>query len=135
MTPEQEQSLKATSKQAMRKAREDIRNAVREVMVREGLTAENIMRAAIDMAREIVNNTLKERKLNQMVTDEVNKAMANALEEVRQHSPNKQSIIATIRAKVEEEAQKLAYQAVKENLRVDVGVKDNTHSYPHGATY
>lgn len=117
--------------QANRKAREELRNAVRFCMKESGVTPADINTAAKDMTQTAVNKVLKERNLEAMIDAQIKTAMGNLL-------PTNKVISETIKAMIEKEAVLLAQQIVSRDLSVSIatnGGKGDAKSYEDGGKF
>jgi len=122
MTPNQERFER---QQADKKVREEIRNAVRQTLINRGITEADISKTAADMAREIVNNTLTERKLTNLIDEEITRM-------VREAMPTARQVKEVVAGAVQKEAARYAQEYVKNNIVLTV---NEAGQYPQGGTF
>lgn len=132
LSAQQVDALITSRKKATAKAREEIRNAVRARFVAEGLSTADIQRAAKELTQEVVNNTLAERKVREMVDKTVDKAVKEAIAQVAATFPSGSSISAAVKGAIEKEAARLAQQYVHTNIKVTAN--DAAH-YEQGGSF
>ncbi len=132
LNQQQVDALVSSRKKATEKAREEIRNAVRAAMVKEGFGGADLQRAAKDMAQSVVNNTLSERKLQDMVDATVQKMLMDAIAETQRSMPNGSTIAAMIKGCIEKEAARLAQQYIHKNIVVSA---NEAGAYKDGGTF
>jgi len=127
LTAQQVNALVDVRKKSMAKAREEIKNAVRASLLKDGIDTSDIKRAAREMTQDTVNNTLKERNIEQMVDAQIQKAIAAAF------SPAT-DIKLMVKSAIEREAAKVAHEYIKTNMKVDVSINETGH-YVQGGTF
>jgi membrane-bound lytic murein transglycosylase B len=118
---------------AARKAREEIRNAVRAEMVAQGFSREKLERAMTDIATHVAKKMVSSKRVEKIIDDTVEKAIAQAKLDVANLTPNFNSISERIERQVGVEIAQLAKERVRECVEITFtkGIKQ----YSEGGTF
>jgi hypothetical protein len=119
--------------QAAKKAREEIRNAVRAEMVAQGFSREKLERAMTDIATQVAKQLIASRKITDIIEKNITAAIEKAKVDVTAMAPSFKSIGERVERQVGIEIAELAKQRVRECVEINFtkGVK----AYPEGGSF
>lgn len=118
--------------QANRKAREELRNAVRFCMKEGGVTPADINKAAHDMAVTAVGRVLGSITLNQLVRNAVEVEISRQMGLVQKALPGGLKITEMIALAMQKEASRVAAEYMKTNIVVSV---NDAGGYKEGGSF
>lgn len=124
---------KEQRQQAAKKAREEMRNAVRAEMVAQGYTREQLQRAMTDIATHVAKQLVASKKIEAIIADNINKAIAQAKLDVVSLTPTLKSIGERVERQVGIEIAELAKQRVREC--VEITFNKGIQQYPEGGKF
>lgn len=119
--------------QASKKAREEIRNAVRAEMVAQGFSREKLERAMTDIATDVAKKLVASKKIVDIIDKNITLAIEQAALDLKSLTPTLKSIGERVERQVGVEVAELAKQRVRECVEINFtkGVK----AYPEGGTF
>lgn len=119
--------------QAAKKAREEMRNAVRAEMVAQGYTREKLERAMTDIAAQVAKQLVASKKIVAIIDKNITLAIEQAALDLKSLTPSLKSIGERVERQVGIEVAELAKQRVRECVEINFtkGVK----AYENGGTF
>lgn len=118
--------------QANRKAREELRNAIRFCMKEGGITPADLNDAAKNMTQTAVNKILSDKNIQTIVNEAVGRMVAEAIKAVQKTLPNNDTVAGMVKGQIEKEAARLAQAYIHNNVTVTAHGVD---AYKEGGSF